>query len=98
MPFTEQQLKQQEEQLAALKDELSRLNSVYDSLVKEEGVSAVSNEDMNNLPPEMKQVLEEAQEKAKRAGAARVAQAQLHDSSSSNSKPLTSNRRNAVRL
>jgi ElaB/YqjD/DUF883 family membrane-anchored ribosome-binding protein len=78
MAFTEQELREQEQAVEALKEELSRLNAQFDGLLKDAGLSpddlaAARKED---LTPEMARMLEQAKEEAARAGQARAAQFQ----------------------
>jgi ElaB/YqjD/DUF883 family membrane-anchored ribosome-binding protein len=78
MAFTEKELREQDQAIEALKDELSRLNAQFDGLLKDAGISA---EDLaatreEDLTPEMARMLEQAKAEAARAGQARAAQFQ----------------------
>ena len=65
MAFTEQDLKNQKQEITRLADELSRLNSVFAEQKKAE------------ITPELEKAMAEATERAKREGEARAAQAKL---------------------
>jgi septal ring factor EnvC (AmiA/AmiB activator) len=76
MTFSDKDLHAQEQQIQILKEELSRLNTQFDAQLKGLGVSendllATLN---TELPPEVQKMMSEAQDKAKREGAARAAQ------------------------
>jgi hypothetical protein len=78
MDFTEKELREQDQAVEALKEELSRLNAQFDGLLKDAGLSA---EDLaaareEDLTPEMARWLEQAKAEAARAGQARAAQFQ----------------------
>jgi ElaB/YqjD/DUF883 family membrane-anchored ribosome-binding protein len=79
MAFTEKELREQEQAVEALKEELSRLNAQFDGMLKDAGLSA---EDFaaareEDLTPDMARLLEQAKEEAARAGRARAAQFQV---------------------
>jgi hypothetical protein len=78
MEFTEKELREQEQAVAALKEELSRLNAQFDGLIKDAGLSLddLAAARKENLTPEMARMLEQAKEEAARAGQARAAQFQ----------------------
>ncbi|MCR5814066.1 MAG: hypothetical protein K6G15_06205 [Desulfovibrio sp.] len=73
----------QEQAFANLKEEFSRLEQQEKSLRKSVGLPEEGGVDVNeaDLPPDVKQELEEAKAKAKREGAARAAQYQAETSS-----------------
>ncbi len=77
MPFTEDDLKKQEQRLAILKEELSRLNSLFDQRMKEAGATGAELRglDPDRQPPEVKRALEEARAEARREGERRRSQA-----------------------
>ena len=99
MAFTEQNMKQQMEELAALKEEFSRLESQEQAMRKALGLPEQNGGkvDMKALSPEMRQHVESAMAEAQRAGAARAAQSRSSSTSSSGSVP-GKGRRNIVRL
>jgi septal ring factor EnvC (AmiA/AmiB activator) len=76
MAFSDKDLHAQEQQIQILKEELSRLNTQFDAQLKGLGISE---DDLlaaldTELPPELQKMMSEAQDKAKREGAARSAQ------------------------
>ena len=76
MAFSDKDLHEQEQQFQVLEEELSRLNTQFDAQLKGLGISE---DDLletlkTELPPEMQKMMSEAQDKAKREGAARSAQ------------------------
>lgn len=79
MAFSEEQIKKQREQLQTIKEEFSRLNSKFDALLKESGLTQadLKNIDESKLPPEVLAAAQKAQEDAKRAGEARAAQVSM---------------------
>ena len=76
MAFSDKDLHAQEQQLQALSDELSRLNTQFDAQLKVLGVS--ENDLLTTLnaemSPDLQKMMSEAQDKAKREGEARAAQ------------------------
>ncbi len=78
MPFTEDDLKKQDRQVTELREELSRLNSLFDQRMKEAGASEAELKtlDADQQPPEVKRALEEVRAEARREGERRRAQAQ----------------------
>ncbi|MBQ4491837.1 MAG: hypothetical protein II967_00880 [Deltaproteobacteria bacterium] len=83
MKFSEEQFKKQDEAIAALEDQLSRLKSQEQTLRKtlEGGLQTMEKHgipqmkgDLNNIPPELAEQIKEAQAEAKRQGAAAAAQ------------------------
>lgn len=99
MAFTKQDMQRQSEELAALKDEFSRLESQEKVMRKALGLPEQGGEklDMNALSPEMRKQAEEAMAEAQRAGAARAAQSQSSLATPAGSRPGCG-RRNVVRL
>lgn len=76
MAFTENDVRQQEQAFAAVKEEFSRLNARFDGMLKESGLSV---EDLKKSlaekhDPELERLLNQAKEEAARQGKARVAQ------------------------
>ena len=76
MAFTEKDFLEQQQAVAELEDEFSRLNAQFESMVKDAGVSS---EDLKKslaekLSPELQNAMAAAKEEAVRAGAARAAQ------------------------
>lgn len=76
MAFTEQDMRKQMEEFAALKDEFSRLEAQEKMLRKQAGLPEEGGEklDMAKLSPEARKHVEEAMAEARRAGEARAAQ------------------------
>jgi peptidoglycan hydrolase CwlO-like protein len=99
MAFTEEQLAAQQKMIEELKDELSRLNSVFDARMKDAGLTPADLEGLSleNAPPEVKQMLAQAREAAKRAGEARAAQTP-QPASSAPAGAGPSRRRNVIRF
>lgn len=77
MAFTEKDMQAQEEQLNALKDELSRLNQKFDAQLKGMGLTEDDLKQQEAMTPEVEALVAKAKEEAKRAGEARKAQASL---------------------
>ncbi len=96
MAFTEKDMQAQEEQLNALKDELSRLNQKFDAQLKGMGLTEDELKQQETMTPEVEALVAKAKEEAKRAGEARKAQASL-DSRTSEKVP-GAGRRGVVRL
>ncbi len=76
MAFSDKDIHAQEQQLQVLSDELSRLNTQFDAQMKGLGISendllATLNTEMSS---DLQKMMSEAQDKAKREGAARAAQ------------------------
>ena len=83
MKFSDEQFKKQDEAIAAIEEQMSRLESLEQSLRKalDGGLQAMEKHgiqqmkgDLNNVPPELAGQIKEAQEEAKRQGAAAAAQ------------------------
>ena len=75
MSFTEQDMKKQMEDFAALREEFSRLESQEKAMRKQLGLSEQEKTDPATLTPELRKMAEEAEAEARRAGEARAAQA-----------------------
>ena len=83
MKFSDEQFKKQDEAIAAMEEQMSRLESLEQSLRKslasglqtmeKHGIPQMKG-DLNNIPPELAGQIKEAQEEAKRQGAAAAAQ------------------------
>ena len=95
MAFTEKDMQAQEEQLNALKDELSRLNQKFDAQLKGMGLTE-DDLKQQEMTPEVEALVAKAKEEAKRAGEARKAQASLDNRPSG--KAPGAGRRGVVRL
>lgn len=96
MAFTEKDLQDQEAQLEALKDELSRLNQKFDAQLKNMGLTEDDLKRQEAMTPEVEALVAKAKEEARRAGEARKAQAALNKPSSG--KAPGTGRRGVVRL
>ena len=96
MAFTEKDMQAQEEQLSALKDELSRLNQKFDAQLKGMGLPEDDLKQQEAMTPEVEALVAKAKEEAKRAGEARKAQASLDNRPSG--KAPGAGRRGVVRL
>lgn len=96
MAFTEKDMQAQEEQLNALKDELSRLNQKFDAQLKGMGLTEDDLKQQEAMTPEVEALVAKAKEEAKRAGEARKAQAALDNRPSG--KAPGAGRRGVVRL
>ena len=94
--FTEKDMQAQEEQLNALKDELSRLNQKFDAQLKGMGLTEDDLKQQEAMTPEVEALVAKAKEEAKRAGEARKAQASLDNRPSG--KAPGAGRRGVVRL
>lgn len=99
MKFSEEDFKKQQKRLAALREELNHLNEELERQKRATGYTkeAVTSIDMDSMPPAMKAALVKAQEEAKKAGAARAAQAR-HEAPVQAAKAPGIGRRNAIRL
>ena len=93
MAFTEKDMQAQEEQLNALKDELSRLNQKFDAQLKGMGLTEDDLKQQEAMTPEVEALVAKAKEEAKRAG---EAQASLDNRPSG--KAPGAGRRGVVRL
>ena len=74
MSFTEQDMKKQMEDFAALREEFSRLESQEKAMRKQLGLPEQGKTDPASLTPELRKMVEEAEAEARRAGEARAAQ------------------------
>lgn len=73
MSFTEQDMKKQMEDFAALREEFSRLESQEKAMRKQLGLPEQEKTDPVSLTPELRKMVEEAEAEARRAGEARAA-------------------------
>ena len=94
MAFTEQDLKNQQQEIARLADELKRLNSVFEAQKKELGIEGDVTLDDIEMTHALEQAMAEAKAEAEKAGRASAAHLQPAASSTSVSRP----RRGAMRI
>jgi hypothetical protein len=96
MTFTEKDLAAQTAQLDQLKDELARLDGLYAQQLAALGLSEedLGRLDLDNQPPELKKLLDEARKAARQAGEQRAQEAKAQTASSVG----PSRRRDVVRL
>lgn len=85
MALTEQELKNQKQEITRLADELSRLNSVFAEQKKALGLSEEEKVtvEASEITPELEKAMADATERAKREGEARAAQAKQSSGSGS---------------
>jgi uncharacterized membrane protein YccC len=97
MPFSEKDLAAQAAQLEQLKNEIFRLDGIYEKQLKALGISEeeLRKLDPEKCSPEVKKLMEEAQQTAKRLGENRsaTAKAQLAPSPSPSTSSSSSRRR-----
>lgn len=100
MSFTEQDMKKQMDDFAALREEFSRLESQEKAMRKQLGLPEQGQEktDPASLAPELHKMVEEAEAEARRAGDARAAQARAAARPAASGSIPGSGRRNIVRL
>lgn len=98
-PTPEELMKQRDEAIEALNDELTRLNGSFAELLKKTGFTEkdLQNLDLSTLPPEVRAEFDKSMEAAKRAGAARATQAEADFGTGSAPTPGMG-RKGAVRL
>ena len=95
MAFTEQDLKNQQQEIARLANELQRLNSVFEEQKKALGIEGEVELSDLEMTPELEQAMADAKAEAQKEGRARAALLQPATSSStSTSRP----RRGAMRI
>jgi hypothetical protein len=96
MTFTERGLAAQTAQLDQLKDEFARLDDLYAQQLAALGLSEedLGRLDLDNQPPELKKLLDEARKAARQAGEKRAQAAKAQTTSSVG----PSRRRDVVRL
>ncbi len=95
MKFSDEQFKKQDQAIAAMEEQMSRLESLEQSLRKaldgglqtmeKHGIAQMKG-DLNNIPPELAGQIKEAQAEAKRQGAAQATQSENTTGSSGGSK------------
>ncbi len=98
MAFSDKDLHAQEQQLQTLNEELSRLNTQFEAQLKGLGISEndlLTTADAETSP-DLQKMMSEAQDKAKREGAARAAQGA--PAPAAGAKTPGSGRRGVVRL
>lgn len=101
MSFTEQDMKKQMEDFAALREEFSRLESQEKAMRKQLGLSehgALEQTDMASLSPELRKMVEDAEAEARRAGEARATQSRIAARPAAAGGIPGGRRRNIVRL
>lgn len=98
MTLSDKEFAAQQEQLKTLEEELSRLDAQYEAQIKALGFSEKEIQESLNaeLPPELQNMITEAQDRAKREGSARAAQAA--PTPTTGGKVPGAGRRGAVRL
>lgn len=98
-PTPEELIKQRDEIIEQLTNELSRLNMNFDDLLKKSGFTEkdLANLDASVLTPELRAEFDKSVEKAKREGAARAAQIEADTSTGSAGTP-GAGRKGAIRL
>ena len=96
MAFTEQDLKNQQQEIARLAEELKRLNSTFEAQKKELGIEGEVSLDDVEMTPELEQAMADAKAEAEKNGRARAAllQSSSPSASTSSSRP----RRGAMRI
>ena len=94
--MTEQQLKQQEQEISRLSDELSRLNNLFAEQKKALGIpeDEVVTFDEKEMTPELQKAFDTVKAEAERAGKARAAQVEAPSSAAS----ASGSRRGAMRI
>lgn len=98
MAFTEQDLKHQEQEIARMAEELSRLNSQFAAQKKAAGI-ADDDElaiDPASITPELEKAMAEARAEAEREGRARASQ--LRGAGPSSNASAGRSRRGAMRI
>ena len=93
MAFTEQDLRNQQQEIARLASELERLNSIFDEQKKALGIEGDVTVSDAEMTPELEQAMAEARAEAEKAGRASAAHLQ-------SSAPAASvhSRRGAMRI
>ena len=95
MAFTEQDLKNQQQEIARLAEELKRLNSNLDAQKKELGIEGKVTLDDIEMTPALERAMADAKAEAERAGRALASRLQpATRSSASSARP----RRGAMRI
>ena len=95
MAFTEQDFKNQQQEIARLADELKRLNSIFEEQKNALGIEGDVTLDDIEMTPALEQAMSEAKAKAEMAGRACAARLQPASSTTAaSSRP----RRGAIRI
>ena len=95
MAFTEQDLKNQQQEITRLAEELKRLNSNFEAQKKELGIDGDVTLDDIEMTPALEQAMAEAKAEAEKAGRASAARLQPASSpTAASSRP----RRGAMRI
>ena len=95
MAFTEQDLKNQQQEISRLASELNRLNSIFEEQKKALGIEGEVELSDIEMTPDLEQAMAEAKAEAEKEGRARAALLQPATSSTSSiSRP----RRGAMRI
>lgn len=76
MAFTEQDLRNQQQEIARLASELDRLNSIFDEQKKALGIEGDVTVSDAEMTPELEQAMAEARAEAEKAGRASAARLQ----------------------
>ena len=95
MAFTEQDLKNQQQEISRLASELSRLNSIFEEQKKALGIEGEVDLSDIEMTPDLEQAMAEAKAEAQKEGRARAAllQPSTSSTSSSTSRPRRGARR-----
>lgn len=98
MAMTEQDMQKQAQLLAEMKEELSRLEATEQALNKQLSDAGIT-VDLDNLPPELQNQMQEAMQEAKRAGEARSTQfAAEHGATKQNRSTPGAGRKGIIRM
>ena len=95
MAFTEQDLKNQQQEIARLANELQRLNSVFEEQKKALGIEGEVDLSDIEMTPDLEQAMADAKAEAEKEGRARAALLQPATSSTTSS---SRSRRGAMRI
>ena len=95
MAFTEQDLKNQQQEIARLADELNRLNSIFEAPKKELGIEGKIELSDLEMTPDLEQAMADAKAEAEKEGRARAA---LLKPASSSTASTSRPRRGAMRI
>ena len=98
MSFTEQDMKKQIEDFTALREEFFRLESQEKAMRKQLDLPEREKTDPSSLTPKLREMVEEAEAEARRAGEARAAQARTAARPAAAGGIPGGGRRNIVRL
>lgn len=99
MNFDEKALQEQTAQIDAMREELDRLNSNFDAIMKDAGYTQKDLEDAKaNTSPEAQQLINDAMEQAKRTGKARAAQAAPQSATANTGRAPGAGRRGVIRM